>query len=83
VANLAKFTARLISNPMSNCSLSLLKFYPDLSNLPTHDVTFLNVFFGHFFSKVKREYLSKLVHKLREDNNRIVKEGIKEFLADY
>lgn len=80
---MAKFTARLISNPMSNCSLSLLKFYPDLSNLPTHDVTFLNVFFGHFFAKVAREYLSKLVHKLREDNNRIVKEGIKEFLADY
>ena len=82
-SNLAKFAARLISDPLSNSSLSVLKFYPDLSNIRTIDTTFLTIFFGHFFKKVKREYLSKLVGKLREDNNRSVKEGIKEFLSEF
>lgn len=82
-SNLAKFAARLISDPLSNSSLSILKFYPDLSNIRAIDTTFLTIFFGHFFKKVKREYLSKLVGKLREDNNRSVKEGIKEFLSEF
>lgn len=64
-ANLAKFTAKIISDPVGNCSLSILKFYPDLSNTGTIDTTFLNMFFTHFFKKVKTGYLSKLVDKLR------------------
>jgi hypothetical protein len=43
----------------------------------------LNIFFTYFFKKVKKEYLSKLVGKLREDNNRNIKEGIKEFLSEF
>lgn len=80
---MAKFAARFISDPLSNSSLSVLKFYPDLSNIRAIDTTFLTIFFGHFFKKVKREYLSKLVGKLREDNNRSIKEGIKEFLSEF
>lgn len=72
-ANLAKFAGKLISDPLSNTSLSILKFFPDLSNIRAIDTTFLNIFFGYFFKKVKREYLSKLTGKLREDNNRSVK----------
>ncbi len=82
-SNLAKFAAKLIAQPLSNCSLSLLKFYPDLSNLQTVDRTFLDIFFGYFFKKVKKEYLSKLVNKLRQDNNRDVKLGIQEYLSEY
>lgn len=65
-SNLAKFLAKLISDPLSNCSLSILKFYPDLSNIRTIDTTFLKIMLTHFFKKVKREYLGKLVGKLRE-----------------
>ena len=75
-SNLAKFTAKIIAEPIANCSLSLLKFYPDLSNLEAIDRTFLDIFLGYFFKKVSKEYLSKLVSKLREDNNRDVKLGI-------
>jgi len=82
-SNLAKFAAKLISDPTSNCSLSILKFYPDLSNVSALDLTFLNIFFTHFFKKVKKEYLSKLVSKLRERNNQDVKIGIKEFLSEF
>jgi hypothetical protein len=65
-SNLAKFTAKLISDSLSNCSLSILKFYPDLSNVSAMDITFLSIFFSYFFKKVKKEYLGKLVGKLRE-----------------
>jgi hypothetical protein len=82
-ANLAKFAAKLISDPLANSSLSVLRFFPDLSNIRAIDATFLNIFFALFFKKVKREYLSKLVGKLREDNNRSVKEGIKEYLSEF
>jgi len=53
-SNLAKFVAKLISDPLSNCSLSILKFYPDLSNIRAIDTTFLQILFAHFFKKVKR-----------------------------
>lgn len=53
-SNLAKFAAKLISDPLSNSSLSVLKFYPDLSNIRSIDTTFLNIFFGYFFKKVKK-----------------------------
>ena len=76
-SNLAKFGAKLISDPLSNCSLSMLKFYPDLSNVRPIDTTFLNIFFTHFFKKVKKPYLAKLSSKLREENNRDVKLGIR------
>ena len=82
-SNLAKFTAKLISDPLSNCSLSMLKFFPDLSNVRAIDRTFLDIFFTHFFKKVKREYLSKLIAKLREENNRDVKLGIQDYLSDF
>jgi nucleolar MIF4G domain-containing protein 1 len=75
-SNLAKFTAKLISDHAANCSLSILKYYPDISNIRAIDTTFLNIFFNHFFKKVKKEHLSKLVSKLREDNNRDVKMGL-------
>lgn len=64
-SNLAKFLAKLICDPISNCSLSILKFYPDLSNLRTIENTFVGIFFTYFFKKVKKEYLSKLISKLR------------------
>ena len=82
-SNLAKFAAKLVSDPTSNSSLSILKFYPDLSNVSAIDMTFLNIFFTHFFKKVKADYLSRLVSKLREHNNRDVKLGIREFLSDF
>lgn len=82
-ANLAKFAGKLISDPLANSSLSVLRFFPDLSNIMAIDGTFLSIFFSYFFKKVKREYLCKLVSKLREDNNRSVKEGIKEYLSEF
>ena len=82
-SNLAKFTAKVIAQPMANCSMSLLKFYPDLSNVEAIDRTFLDIFFGYFLKKVKKEYLSKLVHKLRQDNNRDVKLGIQQYLSEF
>ena len=81
-SNLAKFIAKLISDPTSNCSLSILKFYPDLSNVQPIQNTFLNIFFSFFFKKVKQDYLSRLVSKLRELNNRDIKLGIQQFLVD-
>lgn len=47
------------------------------------DTTFLNICFTFFFKKVKKDYLSKLVGKLREQNNRDIKYGIQEFLSDF
>lgn len=82
-SNLAKFTGQLISDPLANSSLSILKFFPDLSNVRAIDTTFLSICLSYFFKKVKNDYLSKLVSKLREQNNRDVKLGIKEFLADF
>lgn len=82
-SNLAKFTAKLISDQTANSSLSILKFFPDLSNVRAIETTFLNICFTYFFKKVKREYLSKLVSKLKEQNNRDIKLGIKEFLSDF
>ena len=53
-SNLAKFMSKLICDPMSNCSLSMLKYFPDLSNVNPIENTFLNIFFTHFFKKVKK-----------------------------
>jgi nucleolar MIF4G domain-containing protein 1 len=64
-SNLAKFMGRLIADPQANCSLSLLKFYPDLSNLKPADATFIDIFLNHFFSRVKSDYLARLAAKLR------------------
>lgn len=61
----------------------MLKFYPDLSNVRSIDNIFLDICFKYFFKKVKPEYLNKLVAKLREQNNRDIKLGIKEYLADF
>jgi hypothetical protein len=44
-SNLAKFMARLIYEPMSNCSLSLLKFFPDLTDLKPTQAVFVKIFF--------------------------------------
>jgi hypothetical protein len=76
-------TSKLISDQTANSSLSILKFFPDLSNVRAIETTFLNICFTYFFKKVKREYLSKLVSKLKEQNNRDIKLGIKEFLSDF
>lgn len=63
-SNLAKFMARIMYEPMANCSLSMLKCFPDMCNLRPLQSAFCNIFFSEFFRKVKREQLNKLVSKL-------------------
>jgi len=62
---LAKFTARFIGNSLTDGSLSILKYFPDLINVHPYEAMFLMIFFTEFFSVVKKQTLAQMSSKLK------------------
>lgn len=81
ISNLGKFLAWLISSEVSNCSLTMLKYYPDLINQNSHASGFITAFFKEFFLRAKKKSLIKVAHKLREKKNSGFQPIIKEYLT--
>jgi hypothetical protein len=63
--NLAKFFGRLLAYEEANCSLSMLKCFPDLGGLSVKEGVFLKIVMKTMLEKIKSEYMSRLVGKLR------------------
>ena len=68
---------------MSNCSLSMLKYFPDLMNVDPRSSAFLKIFFIELFKRAKSTTISKLANKLREEQNRGIRQGIKEYISEH
>lgn len=82
ISNLAKFTARFVANPLTNGSLSILKYFPDLINIAPEEAMFLVIFFKEFLSISKKPIMVQISKKLKEEGNRQIKEAVLEYLNE-
>lgn len=64
-SNLAKFTARFVGNSLTDGSLSILKYFPDLINVHPYEAMFLMIFFTEFLSVAKKQTLAQMSSKLK------------------
>lgn len=64
-SNLAKFAARFVGNTLSNGSLSILKYFADLVNIPPFESMFLIIFFTEFFAFTKKPAIVQISTKLK------------------
>ena len=81
-SNLAKFAARFVANQLTNGSLTILKYFSDFINIPPYEAMFLMIFFTEFLSVVKKQTLVLISKKLKEEENKQIKDSVLEYLNE-
>ena len=81
ISNLGKFTGWLVSSEEANSSLTLLKYFQDMLNVKSEEDIFLQVFFKELFRRSNHSWIARLVGKLKDEKNKVIRDGIKDYLG--
>lgn len=82
ISNLGKFYGWVLSSEEANCSLSFLKYFPDISSLRTEEDVFMKVLFKELFKRSSKSWINKLCHKLADEKNKMIRDGIRDFVGE-